>query len=107
MGVKQKNKAYSKSDALILMYGILVSGCELDRDYYLHATGLSNRTFRRYIAECGKWFKRFYPHKQLLKGEINDGDVAYELVEEGEKCQGKPFKHYGQMSWGMKNSDGC
>ena len=107
MGVKQTGKAYPKSDALLLMYGILVSGCELDRDYYLHATGISLRSFRRYISECQKWLKRFYPKKRLVSGKISDGDVIYELVDEGAECQGKPFRHYGQMSWGMKNSDGC
>jgi len=107
MGVKQTNKAYPKSDALLLMYGILVDGYELDRDYYIHATGISMRSFRRYISECQKWFKRFYPKKRLVSGKISDGDVIYELVDEGSEGHGKPFRHYGQMSWGMKNSDGC
>jgi hypothetical protein len=44
MGVKQTGKAYPKSDALLLMYGIL-NAEKLDRDYYCHATGISERSF--------------------------------------------------------------
>ena len=106
MGVKQTNKAYPKSDALILMYGILVTGYELDRDFYLHATGISKRTFLRYIATSKKWLKRFYPHKHLASCETKYDDKVYELLDKGAKPQDKYFRHYGQMSWGMKNSDG-
>jgi hypothetical protein len=107
MGSPEKKRAYPKADALLLLYGILMGGYELDRDYYLHATGISPRSFRRYISECRKWAKRFAPKKRLVSGKIADGDVIYELVDEGSEPQGRPFKHYGQMSWGMKNSDGC
>jgi hypothetical protein len=65
MGVKQTGKAYPKSDALLLMYGILVSGCELDRDYYFHATGISMRSFRRYISECQKWLQAVLPEEEI------------------------------------------
>lgn len=108
MVVKKDSRAYPKTDAMILMFGILATGTELSKERYIHATGASLRSFHRYLAECKKWLIRFYPHKELAI--YRDGsDSLYALFDKGSnyKHADPPlFKHYGQMSWGMKNTDG-
>jgi hypothetical protein len=48
---------------------------------FIHARDISTRIFCRYISECKKWLRRFYPKKRLISGKINDGGVVFELVD--------------------------
>ncbi|OPZ37597.1 MAG: hypothetical protein BWY98_00047 [Tenericutes bacterium ADurb.BinA155] len=107
MGVKQTGKAYPKSDALLLMYGILNAEKRLDEPFFCNVTGLSERTFRRYLHQCQLWLSRFRPDMKLLRF-IEQGAISYGLFRADDP---DPLVHeikefdYEQPEWGMKPRD--